>query len=627
MAKGRILAIHDDPTAKPSYRELLEDEGYQILTVQDRDAALEALRAAEYDLVIADLRNGGELEATEAIKRFNPEQEVMVVTGQGEVSRAVEAMKLGVAEYLLKPVNRDELLLVVGRVIFRLSQRAEHAKVLAENSEYQAQLTAFHKCLTFLSVRSLDRLGDLILDTLMELLQAEGGLLWLAEDGDRRLRRRARRGLALLNPGEEIFSCTPEQRRQLQAGRPLFAAQGAILLIPMEEGGELFALMRVESPVGRSTFSHKDQQVGATVATFSAAALGNLLASRSLERDLLHSGRGGVYNMAFFRDHLDKELLKAVRYGRQASLITLVIDNYRELRGRFLDREVDEAQAAVLEAVGTVLRDADILAEAGPGKFYALLPETDSWGALVTQRRIRRALQGQLILSDLRKNMPIRILLRSATCPVDGGSMKVLDQVIQNRLDELRESLYFRGRFADLPFWSAVDLLLGAKDEWTLSDSEFNTPAQFKTFTAGEGGGSYLRLGPGRLDEICAAFCREVLDAKRVRGIIYRGLADFTPLRSSLSRVSGFEQTETHLFLLGGNGRAEWDSPRIVPLHIADGRFEQNPFLLYLNENQAYACFGRRVEGELVAFHTDDFFFVESMIAKLQDLYQLQARI
>lgn len=626
MAKGRILAINDEPSARQLYQEPLEAEGYLVRIVASGEAALEALRAEEYDLVIADLKSGRELDVTEAVKRFNQEQEIMVVTAQKEVTRAVEAMKLGVAEYLLKPLDRDELLLVVGRVIFRLSQRAEHARVLAENSEYLAQLLAFQKCLVFLAVRDLDRLCDLILDTLMELLQAEGGVLWLVEERDRQLRRRSRRGLAVVAAAEEVFACTPEQRRQLLAGRPLFVNQGAALLIPLEDNGELTALLRIESPSGRSGFSRKDQQVAETVAAFAASAMLNQLANRSLERNLLHSARGGAYNMAFFHDHLDKELHKATRYGRHVSLVQLVIDNHRELRGRFLDREVDEAQEAVLAAVNTVLRDADILAEAAPGSYYLLLPETDSWGALVTQRRIRKALQGHLILSDLRKNMPIRVLLRSASCPPDGTTLASLDQVIGQRLADIRNSLYYRGRFEELPFWSAIDLLLGTAADWQALDPGATVPTRLQPFHGGDGG-RYLRMRPAQLDDISAALCREVLDVRRVRGIIYRGLEDFAPMREALVRTSGFDQTETHLFLLGGRSRVDWDSQRIVPLHIADERFGRNPFLLYLNEDQAYACFARVAGQELIAFHTADFFFVENMIAKLQDLYQLQARI
>lgn len=626
MAKGRILAVDHEPASRTFYQDLLAAEGYHVRTAASVAEALERLREEEFDLVITELDGAGRggLEPIEAIRRFNADQDLMVITGQGDVARAVEAMKLGVAEYLQKPINRDELLLVLGRIIFSQSQRSEQSRLQAENLDYAVQLAAYEKCLAFLGRRDLERLGDLVLDTLMELVQAEGGVLWLTENGDRQLTRLCRRGLAGVSANDEVFRYNEEIKRQLLAGRIGFVNQGAGLLIPLLTHGELFGLIRVETPIGRSAFGRKEQRVVETVGNFAAAALSNLLQCRAVERNALRTSRGQAYNMGFFRDHLDKELHKATRYGRHVSMLRLVFDNHRELLSRFLDREVDEAEEEVLNAVKTVLRDADILAESAPGQYYLLLPETDSWGALVTQKRIRRALQGHLTLSDLRKNMAMRVLMRSASCPADGTSFGVLDQIIDQRLERIRCSLFAQGRIAELPFWPVLDLLLGHVADWQGLPPGETVPVKLRPYTAA---GRYLRLPLEHLEDFTAALGREILEARRVRGIVYRGGDDFERMRRTLERTPGLDQTATSLFLLGGRERVDWDSQRVVPIHIADERFARTPFLLYLNEDHAYALFGR-VEGrELLAFHTADFFFVENMIAKLQDLYQLQARI
>jgi hypothetical protein len=64
-----------------------------------------------------------------------------------------------------------------------------------------------------------------------------------------------------------------------------------------------------------------------------------------------------------------------------------------------------------------------------------------------------------------------------------------------------------------------------------------------------------------------------------------------------------------------------------VPLYIEGDSFEKIPFILYLNEDCAYALFARRQGEELFGFHTSDFYFVENIIVKLQEQYQLQALI
>ena len=99
------------------YRDMLSEEGYYVRTAEGGEEALEILRQEDFDLVITDMEMPGMngVQTTEAIKRFNPEQEVMVVTALRDVTLAVEAMKRGVSEYILKPVNPEEFLLLTNK--------------------------------------------------------------------------------------------------------------------------------------------------------------------------------------------------------------------------------------------------------------------------------------------------------------------------------------------------------------------------------------------------------------------------------------------------------------------------------------------------------------------------------
>lgn len=628
MAKGRILAIDDEPFFRDLYRDLLVAEGYHVRTAAGGSEAMEALRQEEFDLVVTDMEMPGMngIETTEAIRRFHPEQEVMVVTGQRDAAFAVEVMKRGVTEYLLKPINPEEFLLVVGRILFRQSQRREQQQLAEENVEYVSQLTAYRQCLALLPVRDLDRLGDLVLDTLMELLRAEGAVLWLQEQGGRQYRLRCRRGLTRVAEEEELFCPGAEVRRLVLAGEPSLPAGGTILWAPLLAGVEQLALVRVESPVGRSTFGPQDCKVAATVAQFAASTLHNVLHLRRLERDALRVSRGEAYTMAFFRDHAAKELYKARRYGRNLSLVRLRVDNYVELDSRFRNRELEKAMGRLVGTVSAALRDADVMAMSAPNEFHLLLPETDHWGSLVTQKRIRRALRGQLSLCDTKKSLPIRVSMRSASLPGDGVTVEALERAAEGRLERLSGSLMSRGRMEGLPFWGVVGQLLGTTRDYRLDGDTLRVSERLALYEE-RLRSSYLRMSAGQLDELMCAFCREVVESSRVRGVIYRGCDDFDLARQELRDPEGIEKSATSLYLLGGKRRVTWDFQRIVPIHIDDRNFEQVPFLLYLNEDCAYALFARRAGQELVGFHTADFYFVENMIAKLQEHYQLQAQI
>ncbi len=627
MAKGRILAIDGEPQSRTLYQELLGTDGYYVRTAATGKAALAALRREEFDLVIADLAcDGGGEGLTESIRRFNPSQDIVVVTAQQEVAAAVEAMKGGVSEYILKPVNPEEFLLLVNKTLFRQSVRLEHKKLLDENIEYHLTLAYYQKCLGFLKVHDLDRLGDLVLDTLMELLQAEGGALWLPAYGGTPFRLRCRRGLVRLGAGEEVFQPSESERRILLSGQPVLINQGASLWLPLLSGMDPLALIRVEAPAGRESFNRTDLKVAATVGEFASSALNNVLLLRSMEQNSLRVPRKEAYNMAFYRDHTEKELNKARRYGRNLSFVRLTIDNYQELSNRFLHREIDDAMGRLIETVNSALRDADIMAMAAPDEYHILLPETDYWGSLVAQKRIRKALKGTLSVSDLKKSHPIELYMRSASFPTDGQTFEDLSQAATQRLSALNHSLFHRADLVDAPFWNIVGRLLGTPQDYQFTDGGAKVSEALAKHEYGLRC-RYFRMPAGRLDEMMRAFCREVVESSRVRGIIYRGCGDFERVRKSLRYIDGLEKSATSLFLLGGSKRTSWDYQRIVAIYIDAERFEKIPFLLYLNEDYAYAMFARRRGDELVGFHTSDFYFVENMITKLQEQYQLQAQI
>lgn len=628
MAKGRILAIDDEFFFRDFYQEVLGGEGYQVRTADSGQDGLEWLRREDFDLVITDMdmlgMNG--VETSAAIKKFNPDQEIMVVTAREDVSLAVEAMKRGVSEYLLKPINPEEFLLVVNRIMFRQSLGLEHQKLMHENIEFVSMLAYYRKCLAFLRIHDVDRLGDLLLDTLMDLLRAEGGLLWLVSYGGRNYRLRCRRGLARVAVGKELLEPNEAEERLLRCGTPAFIEGGKGVLVPLQMEQENLAVIRIEAPTGRETFNRKDLKIAEMVGEFAAAALHNVLTFRSLEHDSLRMPHSEAYKMAYFRDHVSKELHKAGRYNRNLSFIKLNVANYQQVAANVRDREMEDAMVRLVEVINTALRDADIMALAAPGMYYIMLPETDYWGSLVTQQRIRRALDGKLTVCDQKKSYPLQVFLRSASFPVDGHNFDDLMAVAAGRQERLQRSLYHRGKMEQVSFWGVVGRLLGAPDDYDFSTPELKVGERLAMFAEGQSS-SYFCMPQWQQQELLKSFCRDVVESHRVRGIIYRGCEDFQQERQHLPLLDAIERSATALYLLGGQRRTNWDLQRVVPIHIDDDNFKRVNFLLYLNEDYAYAMFARKRGDQLIGFHTSDFYFVENMIAKLQVQYQLQPKI
>jgi len=285
------------------------------------------------------------------------------------------------------------------------------------------------------------------------------------------------------------------------------------------------------------------------------------------------------------------------------------------LSARFLDRQVNEAVEKMIATIMTVLRDADLICTVLPGQFYALLPETDSWGALMAQRRMRKALGGQLLISDLKKDVPIRVQMRSATAPHDGATLPELDQLLETRLSRLRGSLLLRNNFEGETFWKIFSALLG-EDGAKLVDHQSEADAAF------------FSLAEGQFATFSLAVCQELLSAVSMRGVILWGSDDLALPRSILLPQLGAHETRTALYLLGDVGPTEvFDRSTGVTIALEDDSLREKAFLLCLGEDYAYALLARRDGAQWHAFHSNDGYFVENMLAKLQDEYQFQVQI
>lgn len=110
-SKTRVLLVDDEERFLNTTGRLLGVRGFQVGTAASAPEALEELEQNPYDVVVLDIRMPGMsgIEALAEIKRRRPDVEVLMLTGHASVDAAVEIMRLGGADYLLKPCSMDEL--------------------------------------------------------------------------------------------------------------------------------------------------------------------------------------------------------------------------------------------------------------------------------------------------------------------------------------------------------------------------------------------------------------------------------------------------------------------------------------------------------------------------------------
>jgi response regulator RpfG family c-di-GMP phosphodiesterase len=161
---ARILVVDDEKVIREILAEFLTLEGYQVASVEDGQKAIEELRLRPYDLVISDLKmpRVSGLQLLEKLAAENINVLTVIMTGFGTVETAIEAMKRGAYDYILKPFKVEEVIHVVQRGLYR-------QQLQAENIRLREALTIYKVSEALATSLDLDH----ILDTILQAALAE----------------------------------------------------------------------------------------------------------------------------------------------------------------------------------------------------------------------------------------------------------------------------------------------------------------------------------------------------------------------------------------------------------------------------------------------------------------------
>lgn len=134
--KGTILIVDDDSFFCEIKTVLLERNNYKVEAVQSADPVIDKLRSAQFDLVLLDLMIGDAngIDILQKIKEFDEDMAVIMITAFDDVSTAVDAIKKGAYDYIIKTIDDEELLVKINRAM-------ENRKHLVEISTLKGALT------------------------------------------------------------------------------------------------------------------------------------------------------------------------------------------------------------------------------------------------------------------------------------------------------------------------------------------------------------------------------------------------------------------------------------------------------------------------------------------------------
>ncbi len=170
----RILIAEDEEITLNNILDTLQEEGYDVTGVQDGSSALEKLGQEHFDILITDIKMPGPsgLDLLESIKKNHQTTEVILITGFGSISSAVEAMRKGAYDYITKPFDLDELVLRVRKI-------QEQKALKKENIALRTYFGMEKKVSIIAKSDSMKR----ILQTIEEIKDSDINLLLTGETG------------------------------------------------------------------------------------------------------------------------------------------------------------------------------------------------------------------------------------------------------------------------------------------------------------------------------------------------------------------------------------------------------------------------------------------------------------
>jgi len=128
MSSTKIFIVDDELVMRKSLSGWLERDGYEVDTAESGEEAIEKLKETRFDLLLVDIKMEGisGLDVLKHVRENDPDVAVVMITAYGSISTAIEAMKNGAYDYLLKPFDPDELGVLIEKIVEQQAQAREN---------------------------------------------------------------------------------------------------------------------------------------------------------------------------------------------------------------------------------------------------------------------------------------------------------------------------------------------------------------------------------------------------------------------------------------------------------------------------------------------------------------------
>jgi len=442
MAGEKILLAEDDPQILGMLGDFLGGLGYAVTRTADGDQALAVIETAEVDLALFDLNlpNLSGLQLLFLLKSRHPDTEVILFTGDAGVDSAIQALRLGAYDYLVKSDLRlADLQAVVARALEH-RRLAQANRELVDNLRHAQEELARRRATELFQIRRIGETlaGPLTCEQLFNGLQS---LIWESfslkvlglelHAGQEDLPEQAYRlqeGVADTTLGEfkdwlkarleldETSGSTAAVSDPASAGLPFPA-----MLWGKIQAGEIMALVGAGREV---PFTPEEIELFRIFTLQGEAALKNLVLFEQVKMLAIRDGLTGLYNYRHFWEILEREIEVSRRYGHPLSLLFLDIDDFKTINDTLGHPQGDEVLKTLAAYLQSSARHADVVCRYGGEEFVVILPQTslEQAGALA-ERLCRGIAQTHIPLANRSLKVTVSIGMARLAPGMDGEAL------------------------------------------------------------------------------------------------------------------------------------------------------------------------------------------------------------
>lgn len=387
-----ILVVDDERSIVEILGEFLGEAGYAYAATISPVEALDRLKQEKFSLLLTDLkmpRIDG-IEMVRAAKQLDPDMAIIVISALVDTQRAVEALRVGADDYVIKPFDLGEISLCIERAL-------EKRWLILENRRYQAELEHRVRAATA-DLEQANRqlretkeyLESLLHSTADAIITTDGkGVISFVNEGAMRMLDRTRDELVGMFIGD-IF---------VNGAEEALAIHGLLEENMPLENHETELRRRTGQPVPvNMSISFVNDGAGSVVSML--AICRDITRQKELEAVLkelsVKDSLTGLYNQRYFYERLDTEIERARRQKHPLSLLLFDVDRFKQYNDRFGHLAGDNVLQAAGEVVAECTREhVDVGCRYGGDEFTVILPEADESQAYNVGTRILASFQAR----------------------------------------------------------------------------------------------------------------------------------------------------------------------------------------------------------------------------------------